>query len=85
MRYWLLLIPLVFAGCTQATASKVDARTFRIEGPDVPGGSDTPDRRLAERICPKGYRILESASNRGGLDRAIDDSNIVTSWTIRCL
>ena len=49
---------LVFAAaglnaCTEAFGSRLDERTFRIEGPEVPGGSDAPNRRLAEKLCPK--------------------------------
>ena len=85
MRYLLLLAMLVLAACSEATASRVDDRTFRVEGPGIPGGSDAPNTRLASRICPRGYRVLDSESHKGGPDRAIDDPNTTTVWTIRCL
>jgi hypothetical protein len=93
MRYWPLLILAVLAGCSEATASKVDARTFSINGPIVPGGSEGPDTRLAEKICPRGYRVLNSTSLVGGAtslsDRGahadMENPGISTNWTIRCL
>jgi len=85
MRYLLLLALVALAACTEASASRVDERTFRIEGPGVPGGSDAPNKRLASRVCPHGYRLLDSASNKGGPDRAIDNPDTMTTWTIRCL
>ena len=86
MRPLLLLSVLLLAACTEATASRVDDRTFRIEGPGVPGGSEAPNRRLANRVCPKGYRVLDSESHKGGADRATDDHDtIMTVWTIRCI
>ena len=86
MRSLLLLSVLLLAACTEATASRVDDRTFRIEGPGVPGGSEAPNRRLANRVCPKGYRVLDSESHKGGADRAIDSNDtIMTVWTIRCI
>jgi hypothetical protein len=85
MRPLLLLTVLLLAACTEATASRVDDRTFRIEGPGVPGGSEGPNRRLASRVCPKGYRVLDSETHKGGPDRATDDLNEMTVWTIRCI
>ena len=81
----LILSLLVLTGCTQATASRIDARTFRIDDPGVPGGSSTPDRRVAERLCPKGYRVLSEESHKGGPDRAVDDPTTTTVWTIHCV
>ncbi|MBV9862267.1 MAG: hypothetical protein JO267_08985 [Alphaproteobacteria bacterium] len=81
----LVLSLLVLIGCTESEAMRVDERTFRIDGPGVPGGSEAPNRRLADRLCPKGYRVIDQQSNRGGRDRAIDDYDTTTSWTIRCL
>ena len=81
----LLLAALPLAGCTQATASRVDARTFKIEGPEMGILSDAPNRRLAAHICPKGYRVLDSQSHKGGPDRATDDQDSMTIWTIRCI
>ena len=88
MRYLLPLVAIVLAGCsgTDAQMTRIDARTYKIESPDVPGGSSAPNRRLAERLCPNGYRLLSEHANKGGPDRAIfDDPNVVTTWTVRCL
>jgi hypothetical protein len=85
MRRLLVLTVLLLAACTEATLSKLDDRTFKIEGPAIAGGSDAPNKRLASKACPNGYRVLESASHKGGPDRAVDESNIMTIWTIRCL
>jgi hypothetical protein len=93
MRYWPLLILVALAGCSEATASKVDAHTFSINGPIVPGGSNGPDQRLAEKICPKGYRVLNEMSLAGGSaslsDRGAhadtENPGVSTNWTIRCL
>ncbi|HLY47088.1 MAG TPA: hypothetical protein VKQ73_16010 [Stellaceae bacterium] len=86
MRPLLLVIALLgLAACTEASASRVDARTFKIQGPSMGILSDEPNRRLASRICPNGYRVLDSASHKGGPDRATDDSDTTTVWTIRCI
>ena len=81
----LMLAVLLLAACTEATVSRVDERTFKVQGPGVPGGSDAPNKRQASRLCPRGYRIMDSESHRGGPDRAIDDNDTMTTWTIRCL
>ena len=81
----LVLGLLLLAACTEATASRVDERTFRIEGPGMGMVSDAPNRRVANRICPKGYRVIDSETHRGGPDRATDESNSMTVWTIRCI
>jgi hypothetical protein len=80
-----LLLLLLLANCSQATLSRINERTFRIEGPPVPGGAEAPNRRLAERACPGGYRLLSSESHKGGPDRAIESFDTITTWTIRCL
>jgi len=93
MRYWPILVLAALAGCSSATASKVGAQTFSINGPTVPGGSSGPDQRLAEKICPKGYRVLDSSSFVGGAtslsDRGahadMENPGVSTNWTIRCL
>jgi hypothetical protein len=89
MRFvWLLFAAAVLAACSEASASRVDERTFQIEGPGIPGGSDAPNKRLASRMCPHGYRVLDSARHQGGPDRASympGDSGSTTVWTIRCL
>jgi hypothetical protein len=81
----LVLGLLLLTACTEATASRVDERTFRIEGPGMGMVSDAPNRRVANRICPKGYRVVDSETHRGGADRATDESNSMTVWTIRCI
>lgn len=89
MRVVLLLLALaMLAACSEATANRVDDRTFRIEGPGIPGGSDAPNTRLASRVCPHGYRVLDTQSNKGGPDRAAyqaGEDATTTVWTIRCL
>lgn len=92
MRYWLIVSLVALAGCTQATASKVDANTFRIQSPSIVGGSSTPDRELAQRICPKGYIVLNQNSFTGGSSYAdrgahadMESPGTTTTWTIRCL
>ena len=82
----LLLMPAGLASCTalQASATKVDDRTFKIEGPGVPGGAEAPNRRTAQRVCPGGYRVLDSTrSKEGCTDGCI--GAIATTWVIRCL
>jgi hypothetical protein len=86
MRGFVLFLALLLLGaCTEATANRVDERTFRVEGPGMGLISDAPNRRLAARLCPKGYRVLTSASHTGGPDRATDSTDIMTVWTIRCI
>ena len=85
MRLFLMIALLALAACTQATASRVDDRTFRIEGPGIPGGSDVPNRRLAERLCPKGYRLLDSITRRNTPDGYREAPGDFTNWTIRCI
>jgi hypothetical protein len=71
-------------GAMKSSASKVDDRTYKIEGPGVPGGAEAPNRRLAERICPAGYRVLDSTRHKeGGVDTI--DATVSTNWVIRCL
>jgi hypothetical protein len=82
----LLLILAALAGCTQATASRIDNGTFRIEGPGVPGGSEAPNRRLATQLCPKGYRVLDQETRRNTPDGArVDSGSVFANWTVRCL
>jgi len=75
-----VMAAILLAACAKSTASRLDERTFRIEGPEVPGGSDVPNRRLADQICPHGYRVLDSAQSK--FDYQSPPS---TTWTIRCL
>lgn len=85
MRPAIFLVALLLAACTEATASRVDERTFKIQGPELGVASDAPNQRLANRLCPRGYRVLESVSHKGGPDRVIDSTDIMTVWTIRCI
>jgi len=85
MRLVLLLALAALAACTQAQATRLDDRTFRIEGPGVPGGAEAPNRREAERLCPKGYRVIDQEEHRGGPNRYVDEPAVYTNWTIRCL
>ena len=81
----MLLLLLALAACTEATASKVDERTFKVQGPELGVASDAPNQRLANRLCPKGYRVVDSASHKGGTDRVTDSTDVMTTWTIRCI
>jgi hypothetical protein len=88
MRFLLLsalLVAPLLAACTQATASRVGERTYKIEGPPIASESTGPNRRLASRICPKGYLVLDSETHKGGMDRATDGNLPVTTWRIRCI
>ncbi len=86
MRPW-ILVPavLLLAACSQASATRVDDRTFTIQGPEMGITSDAPNRRLAARLCPGGYRLLDSATHAGGPDRATSDTDQMTIWKIRCI
>ena len=75
-----VLLPVGVAGCIESFATRVDDRTFNIEGPPVPGGAESPNRRMAERLCPKGYRVIDKSERK--LDPALGPT---TYWTIRCL
>ncbi len=85
MRSALFLVLLLLAACTEATASRVDERTFKIQGPELGVATDAPNQRLANRLCPKGYRVLDTTSHKGGTDRVTDSTDIMTVWTIRCI
>ncbi len=91
MRCWLplSLIAVFLAGCggpTQADATRIGERMFRIESPPIPGGAIGPNQRLAQQLCPGGYRLLNDQAHKGGLDRAIyDEQNTTTVWVIKCL
>ena len=85
MRHFLITLLLTSAGlaaCTapQSSATKVDDRTYKIEGPGVPGGAEAPNRRMATRVCPGGYRVLDSTNFK--VDPA---EGTYTNWVIRCL
>lgn len=81
----LVSVLLALAACTQATASRIDARTFKIEGPGIPGGSTVPNQRLAVRLCPNGYRVVDSVTRHNTPDGYRDETGDFTNWTIRCL
>ena len=85
MRRLFVLALLLLAACTQSSASRVDARTFRIESPPMADGGNAANRLLAARVCPKGYYVVNSESSRGGPDRAVDAGDPVTVWTVRCI
>jgi hypothetical protein len=86
MRLFLLIAILGLSACTGATLTKVDYRTYRLETDAIPGGSDAPNRRLAEHVCPGGYRVLDSQASNNTPDRARDvPGGVFTAWTIRCL
>jgi hypothetical protein len=85
MRFLLLIAVLAVASCTESSISRIDSRTFAIESAGIPGGSEAPNRRLAERVCPGGYRVVDKTVHQGTPDRARDAPGVFTNWTIRCL
>jgi hypothetical protein len=88
LRYVLLPAIIAIAGCGQSNSSfsQIGERTYRIESEPIPGGASGPNRRTAQALCPGGFRVLDSASNKGGPDRAIfDQQNTTTIWVIKCL
>ena len=86
MRYLVLLLAVVLAGCgEQSSATRINDRTWRIVSPEIPGGAEGPNRRLAQQLCPSGFRKLDEDAHKGGPDRATDEQNITTIWTIKCL
>ena len=85
MRPLLLIAMFALAACTESSISRIDSRTFAIESPGIPGGSEAPNRRLAERVCPGGYRVMDKTVHQGTPDRARDEPGTFTNWTIRCL
>jgi hypothetical protein len=88
MRYLLLLLAVVLGACgaNQSEASRIGDRTYRIFSPEVAGGAEAPNRRLAQQLCPNGYRKLDEVAHKGGEDRADwYEQGITTIWTIKCL
>ena len=85
MRVLLLIASLALSGCVQPSLSKIDYRTYLIDSGGVPGGSDAPNRRLAEQVCPNGYRVMDQSVHRNTPDRARDEPGVFTTWTVRCL
>ena len=78
-------VGLVSCAAQSSSATKVDDRTFKIEGPGVPGGANAPNRRMAERVCPGGYRVLDQQRFKESSSGLGSDSTTHTNWTIRCL
>jgi hypothetical protein len=85
MRALATLALLLLAACTEASVSRIDSRTFAIESGGIPGGSEGPNRRLAERVCPSRYRVVDQTVHRNTSDRAAEEPGVFTNWTIRCL
>ena len=87
MRFLLPVLGLVLLlpGCTKATATRIDTNTYAIHGPGVPGGSDVPNLRLANQICPNGFRVLNSTTRHNTPNGIVDEPGDFTNWTIRCL
>jgi hypothetical protein len=86
MRYLLLLVAFALVACTESEAIRIGDRTFRIVSPSIAGGVEGPNRRLANQLCPNGYRLVDHEAHKGGADRAIaDDYGTTTIWTIKCL
>lgn len=81
----LTALALLAAGCSQASITELGNRTFRIQGPGIPGGSTQPNRRLAARACPGGYRVLHSTVRDNTPDGYSKEPGTFTDWTIRCL
>jgi hypothetical protein len=78
-------VGLVSCAAQSSSASKLDDRTFKIEGPGVPGGAEAPNRRTAERVCPGGYRVLDQQRFKANSGEFAGDSTTYTNWVIRCL
>jgi hypothetical protein len=86
MRAVSLLLPVLLAGCVTATASRIDSRTYLIQDNGVAGGSSGPDRRMAEQVCPNGYRVLDETVHRNGPDLYRTEKGFTfTTWKVRCL
>jgi hypothetical protein len=85
MRHLLLLTALGLAACTGSTLTKLDSRTYEIQSDAIPGGSSGPNRRVAEQVCPSGYRVIDQTVHQNSPDRARDMPGVFTNWTIRCL
>ena len=78
----LFLLPLALlalTACSESQATRIDYRTYRIEGPPTPGGETGPNRRLANRLCPNGFRVLDESRSRD------PQVGISTMWTVRCI
>jgi hypothetical protein len=89
MRYLLpLLIAIVLVGCAQnqSSFSQIAERTYQIESPPIPGGAEAPNMRVAQQLCPGGYRKLNETAHKGGPDR-VDwyEHGTTTIWVVKCL
>jgi hypothetical protein len=88
MRYLLPLVAIALLGCAQNQSefTRIGDRTFRIVSEPIPGGAEGPNRRLAQQLCPGGYRLLDEDSHKGGTDR-LDwyEHNITNTWVIKCV
>jgi hypothetical protein len=80
-----LAAALAMAGCTQATVTALGNRTFHIEGPGIPGGSEVPNQRMAAQVCPDGYRVLDQTVRNNTPDGYSEEPGVFTNWTIRCI
>jgi hypothetical protein len=79
----LFLLPLALlalTACSESQASRIDYRTYRIEGPPMAGGETGPNRRLANRLCPNGFRVLDESRSREE-----PQAGVSTLWTIQCI
>jgi hypothetical protein len=85
MRLLIAAALLALTACTEASSSRIDDRTFRIEGPGLPSGSDGPNQRVAARLCPKGYQVIDHVERRNTPDGLRDEQGVFTKWTIRCI
>ena len=86
MRTVSLLFLVLLAGCVTPSASRIDARTFEIDNGGVANGSSAPNRRMAEQVCPNGYRVLDETVHRNGPNLYRTERGFIwTTWTIRCL
>lgn len=78
-------VAVLVAGCSQATVTELGNRTYHIGGPGIPGGSAEPNRRVAARVCPDGYRVLHQTVRDNTPDGYSREPGTFTNWTIRCL
>lgn len=76
----------VLSACgSDSAAIQLADRIYRIEGPGLPSASDAPNRRLADRVCPQGYRVLDRMVRRNSPDGIREEVGMFTNWTIRCI
>jgi hypothetical protein len=88
MRYLLPLIAVALVGCTsnQSDFTRIGDRLYRIESPAIAGGAAAPNRRLAQQLCPGGYRVLNEDAHKGGADRADwYEQGTTTVWVVKCI